>query len=90
MQRLQAQQGATAHPMLFSEQVVQDLGDGEGDDAHSVDKDVHKPRRVRADRQPIARAQRLWNDLTCITHVGLHCCQLSWPVLGLYASLYMY
>ena len=60
------------HPMLAAQKIVQDLGDGVGDDAHCKYQGAHKPGRVCPDRQPIPGAQRLRNYLTCqTTHTRL-------------------
>lgn len=59
-----------AHPMLRAEQAVQDLGDGEGQRRRQSHEPAHKPGTVCADLQPIASAQRLWNDLSCSSTPG--------------------
>ena len=55
-----------AHPVLAAQQVVQDLRDGPGHDADGPHQRAHEPGAVGANRQPVARAQRLRDNLPCV------------------------
>ena len=58
--------GGGRHLLIVAEQRVQQLGDGPRDDrAHNHER-AYEPGRVGAHLKPVARADRLRDDLACM------------------------